>query len=192
MLYLCSATLKRFEDDGRPVADLPLLHWSMQDGIYRIQQAFDEFLTNFPVPIALSWLLRGLVFPLGKRCKPPTDRLAHEVARLLMTPGAVRDRLTAGIFVPVTYNEPLADLEQALQCVIDCEAIESKLRQAVKLHKIIDHGDGQIEQAVERNVITAEEADLLRRLKELRRRVVGVDDFPPDLVGEQLKRTKKN
>lgn len=192
MLYLCSATLKRFEDDGRPAADLPLLHWSMQDGIYRIQQAFDEFLTNFPVPIALSWLLRGLVFPLGKRCKPPTDRLAHEVARLLMTPGAVRDRLTAGIFVPVTDNEPLADLEQALQCVIDCEAIESKLRQAVKLHKIIDHGDGQIEQAVERNVITAEEADLLRRLKELRRRVVGVDDFPPDLVGEQLKRTKKN
>lgn len=192
MLYLCSATLKRFEDDGRPSADLPLLHWSMQDAMYRMQQAFDEFLTNFPVPVALTWLLRGLVFPLGKRCKPPTDQLAHEVARLLMTPGAARDRLTAGIFAPTADNEPLADLEQALQCAIDCEAIESKLRQAVKLHKIIDHGDQQIEQAVERNVISAEEADLLRRLKDLRQRVVKVDDFPPDLGAESKPRAKKH
>ena len=42
MLYLCSATLKRFKDDDRPAADLPLLHWSIQDALYRMQQAFDE------------------------------------------------------------------------------------------------------------------------------------------------------
>ncbi|MEQ1778004.1 MAG: acyl-CoA dehydrogenase, partial [Nitrosomonas sp.] len=52
MLYLCSATLKRFEEDGRPESDLPLLHWSMQDALYRLQQAFDEFLSNFPGPVA--------------------------------------------------------------------------------------------------------------------------------------------
>ena len=48
MLYLCSAALKRFKDDGRPAADLPLLHWSMQDALYRMQQAFDGLLDNFP------------------------------------------------------------------------------------------------------------------------------------------------
>lgn len=36
-MYLCSAVLKRFEDDGRPDDDLPLLHWGMQDGLYRIR-----------------------------------------------------------------------------------------------------------------------------------------------------------
>ncbi|MFZ1547559.1 MAG: acyl-CoA dehydrogenase, partial [Candidatus Nitrotoga sp.] len=47
-LYLCSATLKRFEDDGRPAEDLPLLHWAIQDALYRIQIAFDGVLQNFP------------------------------------------------------------------------------------------------------------------------------------------------
>ena len=65
-MYLCSATLKRFEDDGRPETDLPLLHWSIQDSLYKIQEAFDGVFQNFPSRIA-AWLLRRLVFPLGKR-----------------------------------------------------------------------------------------------------------------------------
>ncbi|MGZ0018094.1 acyl-CoA dehydrogenase [Nitrosomonas sp. wSCUT-2] len=184
MLYLCSATLKRFEDDYRPSADLPLLHWSMQDALYRLQQALDEFLTNFPVPVVVGWLLRGLIFPLGRRCKPPTDALTHEVAKLMMEPGAVRDRLTFGIYLPVAEHEPLADLEQALQCVIECEAIETKLRQAVKSHKVTEYGGQQIAQALQNHIITAEEAALLNKVNELRNRVVKVDDFSPDLGAE--------
>lgn len=184
MLYLCSATLKRFEDDGRPDSDLPLLHWCMQDAIYRMQQAFDEFLANIPGHFTFVGLLRILVFPLGKRCKPPADALTHEVARLMMAPGAVRDRLTAGIHIPIAEHEPMADLEQALRCVIECGAIEAKLREAVKLRKIADHGDGQIAQALQLNVITAEEASLLEKLKDLRSKVIKVDDFSPDLESE--------
>lgn len=184
MLYLCSATLKRFEDDGHPDSDLPLLHWCMQDAIYRMQQAFDEFLANIPGHFIFVGLLRILVFPLGKRCKPPADALTHEVARLMMAPGAVRDRLTAGIYVPTAEHEPMADLEQALRCVIECGAIEAKLREAVKLRKIADHGDGQIAQALQLNVITAEEASLLEKLKDLRSKVIKVDDFSPDLESE--------
>ncbi|HSF71813.1 MAG TPA: acyl-CoA dehydrogenase domain-containing protein, partial [Methylotenera sp.] len=184
MLYLCSATLKRFEDDGRPDSDLPLLHWCMQDAIYRMQQAFDEFLANIPGHFTFVGLLRILVFPLGKRCKPPVDALTHEVARLMMVPGVVRDRLTAGIHVPTAEHEPMADLEQALRCVIECGAIEAKLREAVKLRKITDHGDGQIAQALQLNVITAEEASLLEKLKDLRSKVIKVDDFRPDLESE--------
>ena len=184
LLYLCSAALKRFEDDGRPGADLPLLHWCMQDALYRLQQAFDEFLANFPAHSAVIWLLRALVFPLGKRCRAPSDSLAHEVARLMMEPGAVRDRLTSGIFVPTADHEPMADLEQALRCVIECGAIEAKLREAVKQHRIADHGDGQIVQALQLQIITQEEANLLHKLKDLRSRVVKVDDFPPDFGHE--------
>ena len=184
MLYLCSATLKRFEDDGRPNADLPLLHWSMQDAIYRMQQALDEFLANFPAHIVWICLLRALVFPLGKRCKPPTDELAHDIARLMMAPGAVRDRLTAGVYVPVAGNEPLADLEQALQCAIECGAAEAKLREATKLRQVTARGDEKIAQALQLKVITAAEADLLNKLKDLRSRVIKVDDFPADFGKE--------
>ncbi len=184
MLYLCSATLKRFEDDGRPSADLPLLYWSMQDALYQMQQAFDEFLTNFPGHITLIWVLKALVFPLGKRCKRPADDLAHEVSRLMMEPGAVRDRLTTGIYVPTADNEPMADLELALQCVIECGAVEAKLREATKLRQITARGDEKIAQALALKVITAAEADLLNKMKDLRSRVVKVDDFPADFGKE--------
>ncbi len=72
-LYLCSATLKRFQDDGRPAEDLPLLYWSMQDALVRIQVAFDGVLQNFPSRFA-ALLLRVLIFPLGKCLAPPVRR----------------------------------------------------------------------------------------------------------------------
>lgn len=181
MMYLCSATLKRFEDDGRPAADLPLLHWSVQDALYRTQQAFHEFLLNFPVSRITRGLLRFIIFPRGMRCLPPADSLSHEVARLILTPGEVRDRLTAGIYLPEQDNEPLALLKKALACTIDCEPIEARLRQAVKDKAITAHEHEQINQALAQGIITSKEAASLEQMKTLRRRVIMVDDFPADL-----------
>lgn len=181
MMYLCSATLKRFEDDGRPAADLPLLHWSVQDALYRTQQAFHEFLLNFPVSRITRGLLRFIIFPRGMRCLPPTDSLSHEVARLILTPGEVRDRLTAGIYLPEQDNEPLALLKKALACTIDCEPVEARLRQAVKDKAITAHEHEQINQALAQGIITSKEAASLEQMKTLRRRVIMVDDFPADL-----------
>lgn len=181
MMYLCSATLKRFEDDGRPAADLPLLHWSVQDALYRIQQAFHEFLLNFPVSRITRGLLRFIVFPRGMRCLPPADSLSHEVARLILAPGEVRDRLTAGIYLPEQDNEPLALLKKALACTIDCEPIEARLRQAVKDKAITTHEHEQINQALAQGFITSKEAASLEQMKTLRRRVIMVDDFSADL-----------
>jgi len=180
MMYLCSATLKRFEDDGRPAADLPLLHWSMRDALYRTQQAFHEFLLNFPINRLMRGLLRGIIFPLGMRCLPPADSLSHEVARLILAPGEVRDRLTAGIYLPKEENDPLALLEKALSCAIACEPVEARLRQAVRDKILTTHENGLVSQALTLGIITSREAELLEQMKTLRRRVIMVDDFSPD------------
>jgi acyl-CoA dehydrogenase len=188
MLYLCSATLKRFEDDGRPVSDLPLLHWSIQDALYRIQQAFDEFLRNFPGHFLMRGLMRFLIFPLGKRYSLPADELSHRVARLILEPGEVRNRLTAGIYIPTADNEPLVVLEQALECAIACEAIEAKLRSAAKAGQLVARNEEIITEALERGILLQEEAVLLEKMKLLRRQVIMVDDFSPDF-GKTAKAT---
>ena len=179
LLYLCSATLKRFEDDGRPAADLPLLHWSIQDALYHLQQAFAGVLDNFPNRIA-AWVLRLLVFPLGKPYTPPTDELGHKVAALLLEPGEARDRLTAGIYVPTSADEPLGVLEQALQCAVTCEIAEIKVRSAAKAGLLAAQGDEKIAAALQQGIISAVEAESLQQMKSLRRRVIMVDDFPAD------------
>jgi acyl-CoA dehydrogenase len=180
MLYLSSAVLKRFKDDGAPPADKPLLHWSLQDALYRMQQAFDGLLDNFPGRAVTRGFLRFIVFPLGMPFSPPSDELGHQIAKLMLSPGEARDRLTAGIYLPVSDDEPLSVLEQALQCDVVCETVEARLRAAVKTGQIPAQGDEKIAYALKQRVITPSEMELMGKMKSLRRRVIMVDDFPPD------------
>jgi hypothetical protein len=78
LLYLCAATLKRFEDDNRPKADLFVLEWAMQHALYHVQQTLSELLQNLP-HAGLRWLLKQLIFPIGQRLRPPSDILSEQV-----------------------------------------------------------------------------------------------------------------
>jgi acyl-CoA dehydrogenase len=179
-LYLCTATLKRFVDDGRPQDDLPLLHWAMQDALFRIETAFDGVLQNFPSRPA-AWLLRALVFPLGRNARPPSDVLGHHVSRLLMQPGAARDRLTAGMYQPADENDAVGALEAALASTLQCEPLQARVEAARKEGKVSALEELlRIAEARDAGVITAEETLLLERDYALRRKVIMVDDFAPE------------
>ena len=58
-LYLSSAALKRWQDEGRQADDLPLLAWCMDSSFATMDARFDEILANFPNRPA-AWLLRFL------------------------------------------------------------------------------------------------------------------------------------
>ncbi|MFA9439674.1 acyl-CoA dehydrogenase [Uliginosibacterium sp. sgz301328] len=180
-LYLCSATLKRFEVEGRQAADAPLMHWSIRDAIFKMQIAFDGVIANFPNRF-LAWGLRRVVFPFGQRYVTPSDRLGHEVAQLLIAPSATRDRLVADSYVPTTEDDPVGTLELALQAAVAADAIEARVRAAHKAGQIDARGmPAQIAQAIERKIITVEEQQLLERREALRQKCIRVDDFPQDL-----------
>ena len=83
-LYLGSAVLKRYEDDGRPEEDLPFVRWAMDDSLHTIQESLRGVLDNFPVP-GVGWLVKWIIFPLGNPYAPPSDRLGKAVAGLLLT-----------------------------------------------------------------------------------------------------------
>ncbi len=178
-MYLCSALLKRFEDDGRQVEDLPLLDWAMQDGLFRIQTAFDGVLQNFPNRFA-ALLLRALIFPLGQCRKPPSDALGHDVAAILGKQGKARDRLTAGAYIPSDENDAVGALEAALTSTLLCEPLQAELVQARKTGKLKALDEvGQIVEAKAIGLITAEQTEQLQRDYALRRKVIMVDDFAP-------------
>jgi acyl-CoA dehydrogenase len=178
-LYLCSSALKRFEDDGRPETDLPLLHWSMQDALYKIQQALDGVLHNFPSCTA-AWLMRRLVFPVGRCLAPPSDKLGHQVSALLMQPGPARDRLTAGMYVSRDENDAIGALEAALLSTLSSEPLQAEIDAARKAGKLKQMDELlRIAEARDKGIINAEQALLLERDYALRRKVIMVDDFSP-------------
>jgi len=178
-MYLCSATLKRFEDDGRPETDLPLLHWSIQDSLYKIQEAFDGVFQNFPSRIA-AWLLRRLVFPLGKCEMPPSDMIGHGVASVLMQPGKARDRLTIGMHIPKNEKDAVGALEAALLSTFQCEPIQATIAKARKEGRVKTRDElEQIAEASLLGIITSEQVQMLERDYALRRKIIMVDDFAP-------------
>ncbi len=179
-MYLCSATLKRFEDDGCPDEDLPLLHWALQDALYIIQVAFDGVLQNFPSRIA-ALALRALIFPLGRCLAPPSDKLGHQVAALLLQPGTARDRLTAGMYLPSDESSAVGALEAALHSTLVCEPLQAKLEEARKDGKLKALEELlRIAEARDNGIISAEQALQLERDYALRRTVIMVDDFAPE------------
>ncbi|MEW5903044.1 MAG: acyl-CoA dehydrogenase [Pseudomonadota bacterium] len=176
-LYLCSAVLKKFEDDGRPHGDEALLHWAMEDGLYRIQTAFDGVLQNFPNR-PFAWLLRLVIFPLGQCRKPPSDQRGHDVASLLLKPGEVRDRLTAGMYIKHDESDAVGALEAALLSTLNSEPIQAKVEQALKQGKLRAMDElARIAEAREAGIVTPDEALQLERDYMLRRKVIMVDDF---------------
>ena len=128
-LYLASSALKRYQDEGRQHADLPLLHWALQDALFKAQEAIDELLRNFPN----RWIglaLRVIVLPLGRDLKRPSDKLDSQVARLLQTPSETRSRLAQGQYLTREEGNPFGLLEQALDDVLSAEPLFEKVCKA--------------------------------------------------------------
>ena len=158
-LYITSAILKRFEDEGRQSADLPLVEWSLRTQLYRFQEQLHGFLRNFPNrPVAL--LLRMLSFPLGRTYSAPSDALGHEVANLLMESPSVRSRLCADVYVSSSAEDPVGQLALALQAVT---AAEPAMRKQKRGEPLSETERGQF-----------------ARAQELTAAVIAVDEFEFD------------
>jgi acyl-CoA dehydrogenase len=178
-LYICSAMLKRFESQNRPAADQAILAWAFHNAVYKIQLALRLVIDNFPNRY-LRAVLRIVVFPFGRRERASGDRLTHKVAQLLLSPSDTRDRLTDGVYKSASAGHPVGMMEVALPQVIHAEPLERKLLKALKHNEITGiTWDEQVQDAIAKSVITAEEADILVHVRNLVMDIIAVDEFDP-------------
>jgi acyl-CoA dehydrogenase len=185
LMYLSSATLKRYEADGRPQADAPLMHWSIWDAMFKAQNAFEGVISNYPSKLA-AFILHQAIFPMGRPYVVPSDKLGGEVARLLVEPSATRDRLTSGMYIPHDEKDAIGVIELALEAVIKAEQVEAGIRAAQKAGRIAGRNADELARAAhEKGIITGEDLALMQRAARLRQEVIRVDDFPQDFSVEQ-------
>lgn len=178
-LYIASAVLKRYHDEGYPAADRPFVQFTLARSLHRMQEALDGFLMNFR-PRPLAWLLRVLVFPLGRRLRPPSDRLVQRVANLLLSPSEARDRLIAGAFLTPSENNPGGRIHAMLADVIAAEPVERKFQKALKSGEIraLDPEE-QLAEAVAKGVLDEAERKLLAKARRLTAEAIAVDELDP-------------
>jgi acyl-CoA dehydrogenase len=188
-LYLASCALKRFEDDARPADDVPLLRWSLDDALLRMQEAFYGLFQNLANPFVRGFL-RFVVFPWGRELKPPADALGRDVSRIVLKSSAARERLTSGMFIPHDENDPVGGLEAALAAVEEAEPIEQKIRAARRAGSFAAAGlRHDLEIAAALGIVTKSEAQIVERARALRRKAIMVDDFPRDLQKTEIYQT---
>ncbi|QYJ80824.1 acyl-CoA dehydrogenase FadE [Shewanella aegiceratis] len=176
-LYLASATLKRYQDEGRQSEDLVLVQWAVEDALYKLQDSLDDLLNNFPM--GLGRVLRVILFPFGRPLKRPSDVLDHKVAKIMQTPCASRDRLGKGQFwTPSPFNA-VGIQEQTFKDILACEPLHDKICKATGkrhpfmwLDKLAAEGKAQ-------GILSDEEVALLERAEIGRMKSINVDDFDP-------------
>ncbi|MEP7185499.1 MAG: acyl-CoA dehydrogenase [Rhodanobacter sp.] len=190
-LYIASSMLKYYEDNGRPEADRPFLAWGFHECMWLIQNALDGAIRNFPVR-PIGWLLRVLVFPVGRREVPPSDRLGRRVAALLTAPNEARDRMIEWVYRTPTPNNTVGRMNALLPEVIAAEPVDRKFAKALKAGQFKAHDYlGQLEEAEKAGVINASEAALLRRVREGVFEFISVDDFDTDELRAAVTRADK-
>jgi acyl-CoA dehydrogenase len=176
-LYLLSAALKRWQDEGRQQQDFALLEWCMGNGFKTIENRLAEILANLPNRFVAA-ILKFVVQPFGARTIGPSDRIVHDSAQIVLEPSAARDRLTPDLS-HVEYDGGRARLEKAFLLVTAAEDAHRKMR-AVHLH--------DPNEAAKRGVITQGEADQLAAAHQAVARVIEVDDFAPEALSPIYKK----
>ncbi|MFP4313225.1 MAG: acyl-CoA dehydrogenase domain-containing protein [Alphaproteobacteria bacterium] len=134
--YMAACALTEFENKGRPDEERDLLEWSVRYCLHKSEEAFDDFLKNYPKKKVeyevidgvtdkkskksglISEFMRASIFPAYQfrpRSWKPDDFLNHRVAASITRPGPIRDNLTSGIYIPTDLNtETMAAFDDAL------------------------------------------------------------------------------
>ena len=184
-MYLASAVLKHFENEGRRATDLPLVEWSVRTLMYQAQEALHAFLRNFPNRWVATFL-RAFIFPRGRTYTAPSDELGRKVVELMTRSGEARERLSRQAYTALEPGNPLGQLQEALELAEKFSPMERRLRQAQK-EGLIQSGylGDQIAEAGRAGVIGKAEAAELHEYHAKVAALLAVDDF----ASEELCRT---
>lgn len=187
-LYLVSATLKRYNDEGRKKEDFALVKWSCQDHLYHCQRALADLINNMP-SVPLRAVLKVLLFPFGRPVRKPTDQLEHKLAQLLQVPSETRNRLASYVYLK---NEPLnlvGRQEQTLKDILDVEPLFERVCKEKGLKLPFFQLDKVAQMGLEAGILSQAEADKLAAVEQSRLDVINVDDFDPaDLLAGKAAR----
>lgn len=180
-LYLASAVLKYYYDNGKQVTDVDYVCWSIQHCLQKIQVACNELMNNFPYRI-LGKLLHFVIFPFGNAYLAPKDKLNRNIVIPMISKTELRDRLTKYCFISNESDDLGNRLDQALMQEMQVEPIYKKLNKAVKKGVIPQryNFEERVDKALNENILTSEEARVITEFESLKNEIIKVNEFSFD------------
>ncbi|RKZ58255.1 MAG: acyl-CoA dehydrogenase, partial [Gammaproteobacteria bacterium] len=175
-LYVMTAVLKHYENQGSHREDLVLLKWACEDSLFNVQSALKGIMKNLPVPF-IGRICNFIIFPLTKPYQLPNDQLGHKIASKILQPGDTLDRLSHGIYSSDDKDDSTGRIEHAFKLVLGTADIQRKLRDAYKQGNVSSRDRDAYLEAKEKNIITTSEYELLTAADEAIQNAIKVDEF---------------
>ncbi len=181
-LYLASTVMKYFKDEGEPEADIDNVRWALKMCLHHSKIAFDDILHNFPV-CGVGGLMRFILFPWGSRFPKPDDELHHAVVEPMLSANPLRERLTKILYFSQDNQDCGWRLERALVLLPTVEPLRKKIRKGIKAGGLpgwLNYQE-QVEAAVNKAILTRDEANQVLEYEALRKEIIKVNKFSFDL-----------
>ncbi len=191
-MYMSTAVLRRFHEEGQREEDLPYLQFFLKYSMSEIQKGFDGLYDNLKIP-GLRWVFKeifGAWSRINSIGSQATDGWSHLISNSMLYSVAQRDRMSDGIYWmnESTHGidkikarlkiDQTARLENAFIVVTKAETAEKKIRSAIKAGSIPKKkGRGAWDDALAKKIISEDEFRLLSEADQVRFDAILVDDF---------------
>jgi len=181
-LYMMSAVLKRFEQDGAHLEDLPLVEYTMRTQMQTVHQSWRALSENMPSGVL------GVFFDLitgggSNEWTAPSDALHQALVELVVEPSPVRRRLTQQAYLEPTPHHALGQMNAWLLNAQSIKTADHAIKVAKKYGEIQSKGRTTQEEfrvwreAHEKGIINAFDWDRWIALQQERLHLIATDDF---------------
>ncbi len=180
---LATATLRRYEAEGRRAEDLPLVQYACEYALARIQQAFEGIHANFDAPVVGWWLRHagGFFLRINKLSDGPSDAIIPEVAATVQRLDDQYRRLTAGTAKIEEGPRGAGRLMRAFRLNQEVQPLLKRIAKGRREHDLPSGSEYEaVDAALEKGVISDTEAQQLRTAHDAMLKVWEVDVFPPE------------
>ncbi|MBC7750190.1 MAG: acyl-CoA dehydrogenase [Candidatus Saccharibacteria bacterium] len=181
-MLMGTATLRRFEAEGRRPEDLVLVDYALTHALSEAQTAFVGIYANFDGIVGhILRFFATILLRINPLATPPNDVMSHGAARTLQTYNTQYANLTDGIYKPFDESPGLGRLLHAFRLTSEVAPILAKIYEAQKLKKL---PKGSVEAlallAAEQKIITPDEAQKVEQALAVRLNAIEVDVFGPE------------
>ncbi|ARG98546.1 acyl-CoA dehydrogenase [Legionella micdadei] len=163
-LYMAMAVLRSYQENNENPDEKLHAKWALKYCFYQAQKSMIAFCRNFPSR-PLGFLMRLVAFPFGQTMAYPSDKLDHQLARLMMKNNHYRNRMSKLIFLSGDRKQPVDRMEQTLQLIINHDELYKRINDLKRYkfgalkEKIAEKvAKGELSQAEADNIISVERA----------------------------------
>lgn len=176
-LYLAMAVLRAVQKNDDDKEEQVHAKWALAYCFHHAQKSLIRLCQNYPSRL-LGLCVRLLAFPFGQTMHYPSDKLEHQLAKLMTENNHYRDRMKKLIYLSNDPKQPVDRMEHTLQLILQTKGLMAKIKD-LKHYKFAELKE-KLQEKVAKGDLSQQEMDDIEAVELARWDAILVDEFTFD------------